>query len=305
MRTLKLTIAYDGAAYAGWQLQPGRPTLQAALENAIAAVTGEHVRILGSGRTDAGVHALGQVAASAPTPACRPRCCCGRSTPICPPTWPCSTWPRRPRDSTRSPTSSATLPLRDLRRSGARVFRRHFAWHYRYGRLDADAITAPPLGCWARTTSAASRAARREKALSARSFGLSVERGRAGGEGPEVRGHGSENGRNSLPRLPSICDPDSNDLITIEIEANGFLYNMVRAIVGTLVEVGRSSRPESWPGEVLRSLDRRVAGPNAPPQGLCLVAVEHRPATRWGHDPLLKLLMTRHALLATVIMGGR
>ena len=81
----------------------------------------------------------------------------------------------------------------------------------------------------------------------------------------------------NAPRLRSrgICDPDSNDFITIEIEADGFLYNMVRAIVGTLVEVGRGSRPESWPGEVLRALDRRVAGPTAPPQGLAWRAVQY------------------------------
>jgi tRNA pseudouridine(38-40) synthase len=65
------------------------------------------------------------------------------------------------------------------------------------------------------------------------------------------------------------------NLITIEIEADGFLYNMVRAVVGTLVPVGRGVQPESWPGEVLRAADRRVAGPTAPPQGLCLMWVEY------------------------------
>jgi tRNA pseudouridine(38-40) synthase len=65
------------------------------------------------------------------------------------------------------------------------------------------------------------------------------------------------------------------DLITIDIEANGFLYNMVRAIVGTLVPVGRGVQPESWPGEVLRAADRRAGGPTAPPQGLCLMWVEY------------------------------
>ena len=62
MRTLKLTIAYDGTAYAGWQCQPGKPTVQEAMENAIEKVTGRRVRTLASGRTDAGVHALAQVA---------------------------------------------------------------------------------------------------------------------------------------------------------------------------------------------------------------------------------------------------
>jgi tRNA pseudouridine38-40 synthase len=63
--------------------------------------------------------------------------------------------------------------------------------------------------------------------------------------------------------------------ITLEIEADGFLYNMVRTIVGTLVDVGRGARPESWPAEVLQALDRRRAGRTAPPQGLFLVAVQY------------------------------
>ena len=63
MRTLKLTIAYDGTAYAGWQFQVDQPTVQATLEKALEKVTGETIRVLASGRTDAGVHALGQVVA--------------------------------------------------------------------------------------------------------------------------------------------------------------------------------------------------------------------------------------------------
>ena len=63
--------------------------------------------------------------------------------------------------------------------------------------------------------------------------------------------------------------------MTVEIEANGFLYNMVRSIVGTLVEVGRGVRPESWPAEVLAAMDRRAAGQTAPPQGLFLVKVDY------------------------------
>jgi tRNA pseudouridine38-40 synthase len=64
-------------------------------------------------------------------------------------------------------------------------------------------------------------------------------------------------------------------LLAVEIEANGFLYNMVRAIVGTLVAVGRRAKPEPWPGEVLQAADRRRAGPTAPAHGLFLVYVRY------------------------------
>ena len=69
---------------------------------------------------------------------------------------------------------------------------------------------------------------------------------------------------------------EADDWITLEVEADGFLYNMVRAIVGTLVEVGRGAQPESWPAEVLQAADRSAAGPTAPPQGLFLVSVAYR-----------------------------
>lgn len=80
---------------------------------------------------------------------------------------------------------------------------------------------------------------------------------------------------------PQTQDPsrqgrgEAGDFVTIEIAADGFLYNMVRAIVGTLVEVGRGAQPETWPGEVLRAADRRLAGRTAPPQGLFLVRAEY------------------------------
>ena len=68
---------------------------------------------------------------------------------------------------------------------------------------------------------------------------------------------------------------EEGNLVTIEVEADGFLYNMVRAIVGTLVEVGRGAKDEAWVAGVLAAQDRRTAGPTAPPQGLFLVRVDY------------------------------
>ena len=236
MRTLKLIIAYDGTAYAGWQLQPERPTLQGTLEDAVAKVTGQHVRILASGRTDAGVHALGQVVGlrtdSALPPAVLLRAI-----------------------NANLPHNVAVLeavempggfhPIADVVRKRYRyvihngplrdVFRRRYAWHYIYGRLDADAMSRAAAALLGTHNFSSFESSGAERKTSVRTvFDLSVERGRAGERGEEesgIRDQGSEaenggsateDGRNA-PRLRSWrnCGPDSNDSITIEIEADG------------------------------------------------------------------------------------
>ena len=98
-------------------------------------------------------------------------------------------------------------------------------------------------------------------------FLLEVRRGRAGQGGDSI-----VVGDGLLSYFP-FATTNPEDWIILDIIADGFLYNMVRAILGTLVEVGRGVQPESWPGEVLLAADRRLAGPTAPPQGLFLVEV--------------------------------
>jgi tRNA pseudouridine38-40 synthase len=319
MRTLKLTIAYDGTAYAGWQCQPDRPTVQETLETAIKKITGESIRTLASGRTDAGVHAIGQVVGFRTQSRLPPEVFVRALNANLP--------------SDIAVLDAAEAPdgfhaIRDVVRKRYRyvihdgptrdVFLRHYVWHYPYGRLDADAMwrAAGALVGTHDFTSFESSGA--ERATSVRTvFDLSVVRAdfpspfgrRAGGEGLSCH---------PLPSSPSLSLPpeeqtaemgianckleiancklsasnpqslitnhcaESGDFILIEIEADGFLYNMVRSIVGTLVEVGRGSRPEDWPGQVLRAADRRTAGPTAPPQGLSLVRVEYEPTGGLG-----------------------
>ena len=287
MRTLKLVLAYDGTAYAGWQVQPGQPTVQQALEAAWLQVTGETVRVAASGRTDAGVHALGQVVSV-------------------------DTDTQIPAESIRS-ALNARLPadiairfseeaapgfhaIRDAVRKRYRyllydgavrdVFARQYAWHV-FGRLDACAMreAAQPLLGTHDFRSFESNWPNKQTSVRT-VFELSVERGTAG----QGRGEAAETGRevtdlaqstreilpvgHVLPVALSAAAADDH-LITIEIEADGFLYNMVRAIVGTLVEVGRGARPIAWPAEALAALDRRAAGPTAPPQGLFLLCVDY------------------------------
>ena len=282
MRTIKLTLAYDGTAYAGWQVQRGQKTVQGALEAAIRKVTGQQVRAIASGRTDAGVHALGQVAAF-------------------------RTESRLPADvlqralNAELPHDVAVLeaadapegfhPIRDAVRKRYRyvihdgpvrdVFRRTYCWQYP-GRLDVAKMARAAralLGTHDFRSFEASGAKRKDSIRTI--FELSIERGRGAEKdlrtrdritSPFRKGTVPFSLRENRDRPPVVL---SQHLITIEIEADGFLYNMVRAIVGTLVEVGRGAEDESWVAEVLAAADRRTAGPNVPPQGLFLVRVDY------------------------------
>ena len=241
--TLKLKLAYDGTAYAGWQIQPGKSTAQEIFEKALHRITGETIRVTASGRTDAGVHALGQVV--------------GFSTEsrLSPAVLAAALNAELPRDiavleACRVP--AGFHPTRDVRRKryrytihdgGARdVFARAYCWHYR-SRLDDEAMHRAALPLLGRHDFRSFQSSGADRLSTVRTiFDIFVKRREA-----------------------------DRDKIDIEIEANGFLYNMVRAIVGTLVEVGRGAQPQQWPEEVMHAADRKAAGPTAPPQGLFLV----------------------------------
>jgi len=256
LRVLRLTLAYDGTAYAGWQVQPGHPTIQEALETAIRQITGEQGRTLASGRTDAGVHALGQVVSVRTETKLPPEVLLRALNAMLPDDISVLDAAEAPEDF--HPIRDATAKrYRYVIHNGPvrEVFARHYAWHYAHGRLDAEAMVraAKPLRGTHDFSSFESSGAERKTSVRTVTD-LTVCRG------PDPWGRGA-----------------ARDWITLEIEADGFLYNMVRTIVGTLVEVGRGAQDESWPAEVLTVADRRKAGPTAPPQGLFLVHVEYRP----------------------------
>jgi len=254
MRTLKLVLSYDGTAYAGWQVQPQCQTVQGVLEAAIEKITGRGARTVASGRTDAGVHALGQVVAFS-TESELPADVLQRALNA-----------ELPRDvAVREVTEAPDgfHPIRDAVRKRYRyvihdgrvrdVFERQYCWHYVRGRLDADAMNRASQALLGRHDFSSFESSGAERENSVRTvFDISVERGRAG-----------------------RSDRTVMDQIFLEVEADGFLYNMVRAIVGTLVEVGRGAQRETWPAEVLRAVDRAAAGPTAPPQGLFLLRVDY------------------------------
>lgn len=248
MRVFKLVLAYDGSNYSGWQVQPGRITLQGALEEALARITGEPVRVAGSGRTDAGVHALGQVASFR------------SETDLSADVLHKALNAELPRDmAVISVTESAAdfharasavrkryryqlddRPIRD-------VFMRRYSWHCRY-RLDAAAMHRAAQSLVGRHDFSSFETSGSKRQSSVRTvFEISVER----------------------------AANESQGGISLEIEADGFLYNMVRTIVGTLVEVGRGVRSERWPAEVLAACDRKAAGQTAPACGLFLLRVDY------------------------------
>ncbi len=269
MRTIKLTLAYDGTEYAGWQVQPGQPTVQGTLEAAIKKVTGQEVRATASGRTDAGVHALAQVAAFETDSKL--------STHVLQRAFNAEL----PRDVVvlqLNEVAAGFHPIRDAIRKRYRyvihdgsvrdTFRRGQCWQYVHGRLDVDAMQRAAHALLGTHDFSSFETSGAERASSVRTiYDLPVERGRAGA--------GDLTTADLVTADLVTADLVTADLVTVEVEADGFLYNMVRAIVGTLVEVGRGAQQESWVADALEATDRSVAGPTAPPQGLFLVRVEY------------------------------
>jgi tRNA pseudouridine38-40 synthase len=248
MRTIKLTLAYDGTAYAGWQVQSYKNTIQQIVEAAISKIASEPIRVTASGRTDAGVHALGQVVGF--------RTESRLSTEV----FVRALNAELPRDiavldAAEAPEGfHATLHAKRKRYryliydgSVRDVFRRQTAWHCPRG-VDAEAMhRAAQALCGTHDFSSFETQGSPRKTSIRTVFEISVRRGFDGNE----------------------------HLVAVEVEADGFLYNMVRTIVGTLVKVGRHARNESSVAEVLSARDRRAAGPTAPPQGLFLVEVKY------------------------------
>jgi tRNA pseudouridine38-40 synthase len=272
MRTIKLTLAYDGTAYAGWQVQPHKPSIQGAVESAIQEITSQHARVLASGRTDAGVHALGQVAAFRTDSKLPPDVLQRAINALLPPDIAVldaaevdpSFHPIRDAVRKRYRYTIHDGPVRD-------VFDRRYSWHYAH-RLDAEAMRRAAQALLGKHDFSAFETAGAPRKSSVRTItNTSVRRSRdCCFSSPDLRDL----------RAFAVEETDAtSDFLLLEVEADGFLYNMVRAIVGTLVEVGRGAESESWVADVLAAADRRRAGPTAPPEGLCLVRVDYENAS--------------------------
>ncbi|MBI4003595.1 MAG: tRNA pseudouridine(38-40) synthase TruA [Candidatus Omnitrophica bacterium] len=245
MRTLKLTIAYDGTRYVGWQIQKGRrPTIQGTLERVLKQILREPVKVVGSGRTDAGVHALAQVA-HVRTHSAMPRHRLLRSVNALLP-------------------SDISVPKIEEAEPSFHARFHAVSKRYRY-RIFLGGVVPPfirpyvhhvprPLNLSLMRREAAALAGRHDF----RAFAQAARRRRG-----------------TIRRLTDIQVIRRGSELQVEVEGSGFLHTMVRSIVGTLLDVGRGRLPAGTIRRMLRRGDRRLAGMTAPAHGLALVSVTY------------------------------
>lgn len=245
-----LRVAYDGTDFAGWQIQPGVETIQGVLERALARVHGvatTRVPVVGSGRTDAGVHALGQVASYRPPTPREPAVLEHALNGLLPKAIRVLAVGAMP--STFHACRSATGKIyryRIVNRSLALPFEVRHAWHVR-----------APLDRGAMAEAATALVGQHDFA----SFAST------GGQNKDSVRH---------LRVLELRTRDAG-IIEIEAEADGFLYHMVRNVVGLLVEIGSGRRAVNDARHLLEARTRASSAPGAPAEGLCLVRVMYDP----------------------------
>lgn len=245
LRNIKLNLKYDGSAYSGWQSQDNARSIQAVLEDTLRKITGRKVKLISAGRTDAGVHAIAQTANFKTV----------SGLPI----------------TNIQKALNAALPkdivISDIKEAGPDFHARNDARskRYRYTLVRADFVDPLIRHFAVRCKYKLNLAAMRREArnlIGRRDF-------------KSFQAAGSRNLRDTTRTVKDIRISNNKDIIYIDIEASGFLYNMARNIVGTLIEVGRGKLAEGVTKAILRKKDRRYCGPTAPAKGLCLIEVKY------------------------------
>ena len=251
MPTFKITLAYDGTDFSGWQAQPGRRTVQGAFKDAWREITGETVCMTATSRTDAGVHALGQVIGVATQSELPPERLLGGLNAKLPEDVVVQSVRLAPEGFHATHDACGKLYRYQLHNDRRRPpLNRQQVWQIPKP-LDAHAMHRAGQLLVGKHDFASFQSAGSPRDNTVRTISsIEVKRGRAG-----------QGGSGESPR------------IDVEIAGDGFLYNMVRNIVGTLVDVGAGRRSEAWVGEVLAACDRKAAGQTAPAHGLILVEV--------------------------------
>ena len=250
MRNLKLILSYDGSDFVGWQVQPDAPTVQGTLASAIGRVTGEKVLPQGSGRTDAGVHALAQVATfvtESPVPIGN---FVKALNDVLPPTVRILSVEEAAADfHARKSARGKTYRYRIYREAICPPFLSRYVWHYPFP-LDEQAMAL------------AARLVEGEHDFT--SFAaVDPERGREGEPVSNVR------------RIFSSMWERQGDELVYTVKGSGFLHHMVRNLVGTFILVGKGTLSAEDVTGILKARNRSAAGATAPASGLYLVGVEY------------------------------
>ena len=245
MRRLRILVAYDGTDYCGWQIQPNGITVEEVLNDKLSKLTGEDIHVIGASRTDSGVHALGNVAVF------------DTESPIPPERLGYALNQKLPEDIVIVRSEEAPLD-----------------WHPRYQKQVTktyeyhiyNAAFPNPLK-------------RRYSAFV--SYPMDIEKMRKGasflvGEHDFVSFcNVRTNVEDTVRRIDGIEIDKKGEDITIRVTGNGFLYNMVRIIAGTLIRVGRGFYIPEKVKEILDVKERTKAGVTAPPEGLVLVEIKY------------------------------
>ena len=288
-RNLKLTLSYDGHGYYGWQIQPGVPTIQGVLAEVIEGLTGERVLPQGSGRTDAGVHALAQVASfrtESRIPLENLKVVLNDRLP--PSIRILSVEEAAPEFHARHSAKSKTYEYRIYRGEVCPPFLFRYVWHYPYP-LDERAMAeaaALVVGQHDFTSFAAAdpdraeRLAREESAIANAAMTFTDPAGEE--ETPALRRCGNVRTivesqldlRQGKPNASAEGSAREHELV-YRVHGNGFLHHMVRNLVGTFMLVGKGTLKPEDVTRILKARDRSAAGPTAPASGLCLVKVEY------------------------------
>jgi tRNA pseudouridine38-40 synthase len=245
MRNLKITLAYDGTDFCGWQIQPAQPTIQGVLEAVLTKIEGSAVKVHGSGRTDAGVHALGQVASF------------HLANPI--------------------PTENLRKAMNHLLPEAVRVLRIEEAAADFHARHSARAKTyeyriwreeiCPPLVSRYVFPFPYPLDEERMRQAAPRFCGTRDFRSLAANDG--------ELAASTVRTVFSSTIERQGEQLNYQVRGSGFLYHMVRNAVGTLIEVGRGNLAPEDIDHLLEAKDRSAAGATAPARGLFLVEVEY------------------------------
>ena len=244
MKRVGLVVAYDGTKYSGWQTQPNGITIQGVLNDTLSELLGEKIETIGASRTDAGVHALGNVAVF------------DTESRIPGEKFSYALNQRLPEDiriqlseevepdfHPRYCDSEKTYEYRILNRRFPVPTERLYSYFYHY-KLDVD------------------------KMKEATSYLIGRHDFASFCGNPRMR-------KSTVRLVDSITVERRKDRVVFTLHGTGFLQNMVRIIVGTLLEVGRGYWPPEQVQAILEAKDRKQAGPTAPPEGLCLMKVDY------------------------------